>query len=126
MGEKMKKKALTILILSIIAIVLFGFTNVSFVSATINTGNYDARQRFQSDPTVNNMGKTIVTIVRTIGIIVALAGLMIIGIKYMMGSVEQRAEYKKSMIPYILGCVFIFMITWIVSTIASMTTDVVG
>ena len=126
MGEKMKKKALTILILSIIAIVLFSFSGASFVSATINTGNFDARQKFQSDDTVNNIGKTIVTIVRTIGIIVALAGLMIIGIKYMMGSVEQRAEYKKSMIPYILGCVFIFMITWIVSTIASMTTDVVG
>ena len=32
---------------------------------------------------------------------------MIIGIKYIIGSVEEKADYKKTMIPYLIG-VFIF------------------
>jgi len=33
---------------------------------------------------------------------------MILGLKYMLGSTEERASYKKSMIPYIVGAVLLF------------------
>ena len=33
---------------------------------------------------------------------------MIIGIKYMLGSVEEKAQYKKSLLPYIIGAVILF------------------
>ena len=33
---------------------------------------------------------------------------MIIGIKYMTGSVEEKAEYKKMLLPFIAGCVAIY------------------
>ncbi|MCI8621854.1 MAG: hypothetical protein HFJ50_09445 [Clostridia bacterium] len=33
---------------------------------------------------------------------------MILGIKYMMGSLEQRATYKKSMLPLLIGAVLLF------------------
>ena len=33
---------------------------------------------------------------------------MVIGIKYMMGSAEEKAEYKKTMIPYLIGAVLLF------------------
>ena len=33
---------------------------------------------------------------------------MVIGIKYMMGSLEERASYKKSMLPYVIGAIMLF------------------
>lgn len=50
----------------------------------------------------------IVWLVRTIGESVAVLMVLIIGIKYILGSVEEKAEYKQTMWPYILGAVLIF------------------
>lgn len=33
---------------------------------------------------------------------------VVLGIKYMIGSVEEKAEYKKLLLPYIAGCVAIY------------------
>ena len=42
---------------------------------------------------------------------------MILGIKYMIGSVEEKAEYKKTMMPYIIGTTILFAASTIVSII---------
>ena len=39
------------------------------------------------------------------------------GIKYMLGSVEEKADYKKDMIPYLIGAVLLFAITVIVKVL---------
>ena len=57
---------------------------------------------------INTVGKNIVSIITTVGIIVAVIVLLILGIKYMMGSASEKAEYKKTMIPYLVGAVLIF------------------
>ena len=66
---------------------------------------------------VVNLGATIVTIMQTVGIVVAVVVLLILGIKYMMGSAEEKAEYKKTMIPYLVGAVLIFASTTIVNVV---------
>lgn len=65
---------------------------------------------------IDNVGQKIMGILQTLGIVVAVIVLMILGIKYMMGSAEEKAEYKKTMIPYVVGAVLIFGAT----TIANM------
>ena len=81
------------------------------------------------DPSINNplkpedyqeafqKGKTIVIVLQAIGIVVAVAGAIMLGLKYMMGSLEERADYKKTMIPYIVGCVMIAASTTLISII---------
>jgi len=54
------------------------------------------------------VGNMIVGVIKVIGIFVAVAALMIVGVKYMMGSAEEKAEYKKVMIPYIIGALLLF------------------
>lgn len=54
------------------------------------------------------IGNVIVWVIRTVGSAVAVLMLSIIGIKYIMGSVEEKAEYKQTMWPYILGAFMIF------------------
>ena len=54
------------------------------------------------------IGNVIVWLVRTVGESIAIIMLIVIGIKYVLGSVEEKAEYKQSMWPYIIGAVLIF------------------
>ena len=58
-----------------------------------------------------DIGSTIVSFIRGIGTIVSVAALAIMGIKYMVGSVEEKAEYKKEMVPYLVGAVLVFGIS---------------
>lgn len=57
---------------------------------------------------IQNIGGQILGIVQVVGTIAAVIILVIIGIKYMMGSAQEKAEYKKTMIPYIIGAIIIF------------------
>jgi len=61
-----------------------------------------------SDTQATEIANVIVWVVRTIGQSIAVIMLLIIGIKYIMGSVEQKAEYKQSMLPYFIGAILIF------------------
>ena len=46
--------------------------------------------------------------VRIIGTFIAVGAMMVIGIKYVTGSIEEKANYKKSMMPYLIGCFVLF------------------
>lgn len=43
-----------------------------------------------------------------IGIVVAVIVGSILGIKYMMGSVEEKAEYKQTLLAYLISCAVVF------------------
>lgn len=73
---------------------------------------------------LTKVGNNIVTIIQVVGIVIAIIVLLVIGIKYMMGSASEKAEYKKTMIPYIVGAVLIFAGTSLVRVIYSLSTSV--
>lgn len=60
--------------------------------------------------------------IQYIGIGIAVLVLAVIGIKYLLTSVEGKAEYKKTMIPYIIGCAFLIFTSLIVKIVASVAT----
>ena len=68
---------------------------------------------------VKSLGQQILGIVQLVGSIAAVVVLVVLGIKYMMGSAEEKAEYKKTKIPYINGAVLIFA----ASNVAGMIYD---
>lgn len=102
----MKKRFLKIIIL--LATIIIVFSNFSF--ANIADGDLDYYK--PGDPVnytkVSNITGTILVYIQSIGIIVSVAVLIIIGIKYMIGSVEQRANYKQTLKPYLIGAVILF------------------
>lgn len=57
---------------------------------------------------ISDIGNKIITILTTIGIVVSVIVLVVLGIKYMMGSAEEKAEYKKTLMPYVIGAGLIF------------------
>lgn len=66
---------------------------------------------------VQSVGQNIMGVIQVIGVVIAVIILMILGIKYMMGSAEEKAEYKKTMIPYIVGAILIFSASTIANVI---------
>lgn len=57
---------------------------------------------------IRTTGNKIITAISTIGSIISVIVLVVLGIKYMAGSVEEKAEYKKSLLPYVIGAVLVF------------------
>ena len=52
--------------------------------------------------------ENVLGIVQAIGTVVSVIILIAIGIKYMLGSVEEKAEYKQTIIPYLIGAALVF------------------
>lgn len=66
----------------------------------------------------------VLSIITNIGMIVSAIIPAVIGVKYMIGSVEERAEYKKDMIPYLVGSVLIFGISIIVKILQTFGNQI--
>ena len=93
--SKILSIVLLFVIIATIATNAFAVTNPKSLSGT-DTASF------------NSIGNKIIGGIQAIGSIVAVAILVVLGIKYMIGSAEEKAEYKKTMIPYLIGAVLIF------------------
>ena len=100
---------------SVHAIAQFSFDAVNWFDKQIDVGELnDLKAR----------GGKIVGIIQVIGTIVSVGMLMVLGIKYVMGSVEQKAEYKKSMLPYLIGAILIFGVSNITQIIYKFAINI--
>ena len=57
---------------------------------------------------MQNFSKTIYNILFTVGVFVAVIMGGIIGIKLMVSSASEKADVKKLLVPYVVGCVVVF------------------
>jgi type IV secretory pathway VirB2 component (pilin) len=114
------KKIIFILIVNI-----FMISNMfTVVFAYINPGDYKPSQVTTSEyQTAFSKAGVVLGAIRNVSVIVSVIALMVIGVKYMVGSVEEKAEYKKTMIPYIVGCVLVVSATTIVTFIYNAVKD---
>lgn len=64
----------------------------------------------------------IMGLIRNIAVIAGVLLIAILGIKYMLGSVEEKAEYKKSFMPLIVGAVVVMAATQIATMIFSLAS----
>jgi len=66
---------------------------------------------------------SIMNVVAIVGSGIAVIALIILGVKYMMGSVEEKAEYKKTLMPYFIGALFVFGASVLVGFISGILTS---
>ena len=92
-------------------------------AVTIIDGVANGGEGVQTE-SVTKIGGNVVTIIQVVGVVIAIVILLVIGIKYMVGSAQEKAEYKKTMIPYIVGAILIFAGTSIVKVVYSMTSQI--
>ena len=93
-------------IFSVVMIAVMLIAMVSNVAFALNPASIKGNTTGTSS--IQRMGSQVIGIIQTVGSIAAVAVLVVLGVKYMMGSAEEKAEYKKTMIPYVIGAVLIF------------------
>ncbi len=102
-----KYKKIFIILISFI-LILYAMSNIVFGSGLIDAFDSKIKTTGTGATDVQNKAGEIVGIIQVIGTIASVGTMTILGIKYTLGSVEQKAEYKKTMFPYIIGSVLIF------------------
>lgn len=99
-------------------------TEIRVATGIIDPDDFEPPALQDSDTDVIiNKGAVIVNVIRVIGISVTVVSLMLIGIKYMTGSLEEKADYKKSMIPYLIGVFIFFALTQLLSIIIDLANS---
>lgn len=121
MNTKMMKVLTTVFS---VLIMVFMLGNVVFADTAITPGSLNAK--YEGTQQIQTLGEKIMGIINTVGVVVAVVVLMILGIKYMMGSAEEKAEYKKTMIPYVIGAVLIFGATTIANMVFNFANGLKG
>ena len=94
-------------ILTIVTLVLMLITIATNVFAAITPGDVTPSST-GADDNIKDFGGKILSAITTTGIVLSVIVLAVIGIKYMLGSAEEKAEYKKTMMPYLIGAGLIF------------------
>ena len=114
------KLASVLLLIAVISMTLTTMVsaNGGIDAANIAGGLKGTTSNAQND--VTKIGNQLIGIITTVGVVVAVIILLVLGIKYMMGSASEKAEYKKTMIPYVIGAILVFA----ASTVATIVMNV--
>ena len=112
----MKKVSQITSFLLVVMIVLTLATNVLAATGTDVKPEQITGESSVDVSGVTSFGNSIVRVLSTIGVVISVIVLIVLGIKYMLGSAEEKAEYKKTLLPYVIGAALIFA----ASTIATM------
>lgn len=114
------KKIMMIVIFIVVMLVSF----ISNVNATINPEDYKPGDLVVEDYyDAFKFAGVILNAIVVVGLVISVTMCIILGIKYMTGSVEQKAEYKKTMIPMIVGIIMLFTTTTIVGIIYNLVIN---
>ena len=116
--KKTMKIASVILVIAMLTLVLSN-TIVMAADDVIKDLNPDYKA---DDGGITSIGQTIISYISIAAIVIAVIVLLVLGIKYMIGSASEKAEYKKTMIPYLVGAVLVFGAGAIAQVIINVTT----
>lgn len=115
--KKVIKKIRIIVFVLIISLMMFA-SNV--YADPIIDAEYYKPPEIGNAGKVATIGNTIIGGIQFVGSIVSVIVLIIIGIRFMVGSAEQRAEYKEAMRPYIIGAIMLFSISNLLGIISDL------
>ena len=106
---------------------VFATTEIQLASGIIDPGDYEPGsigEAFNEVEEISGVISTLIIVIRTVGIIVAVIALIALGIKYITGSAQERADYKKTMVPYLIGAFIFFGLSQIIAFIIEMTAEI--
>ena len=104
----MSKKTLKVIsIFTIIVCIIMAISPV-FAAGEGEIQPGDIKPNYTNTTEFTSLAGKVVGLIRTIGIVASVIILMVIGLKFLMGSAEGKAEYKKSLMPYVIGAVILF------------------
>ncbi|MEE1389456.1 MAG: TrbC/VirB2 family protein [Clostridia bacterium] len=84
----------------------------------------EQQQQAIQDSQIKTVSDQIYNILLAIGTVIAVIIGAILGIQFMVGSMDEKAKVKESLIPFVIGCVIIFGAFGIWKLIATILQDV--
>ena len=103
----MSKKTMKIIFFIAMVLCIIAVSTLVLADAGFNATSLNGTASSASGD-IQKLGNRIIGVLQAVGIVVSVVVVIVLGIKYMMGSVEEKAEYKKTMMPYLIGAALIF------------------
>ena len=117
----MKKLTKILTVVLLVAMIVMATSNVFAMASNILNQIENSVDKANVDTTsIAGMAGTIIAYLRNAAVIIGVIIIIILGIKYMTGSVEEKAGYQKSFIPLIVGIVVVVSATSIASFLFGM------
>lgn len=120
----MKSTKLNKILITVLCFAIVATMSATVLATTIGNVNIAPTTDGNGVTGVTTVGNTILGIIQVAGIILSVGCLMVLGIKYMMGSAEEKAEYKKTFIPYLIGALLLFAASALVKAIYSWVSGI--
>lgn len=104
-------------ILSVLMVVIMLTVAISPAVNALTPSNVQPNENTAAANKIVSVGGSILGIVRSVAIVAAVVIIAILGVKYIVGSTEEKANYKKAFMPYIIGILLVVaasqIATWI-------------
>lgn len=108
-----KKKIILTIISIIVLMCSFLLVNYSY-GADTGLGNLNEyKEQAKTPNSLSQVVGKVLGVIRLIGTVLSVAMVMVMGIKFILGSAEEKAEYKQSMKPYLIGAFMLFSGTFL-------------
>lgn len=97
-----------------------------FHDVLTDTGYYTKIKNIESKDAqeVEKTVARVIAYISNIGIVLSIIIPAVLGIKYMIGSAEEKAEYKKDMVPYFVGATLLFSICTFVKILQAIGNQI--
>ncbi len=104
----MKRNVMKLLSIALVAMIMIMAVATPVMALDYDPSKVTANNNVPGSENIRTLGGGLVGILQTTGIVLSVVILIVIGIKYMMGSPEDKSQYKSSMLPYVIGAALIF------------------
>ena len=120
-----KAKKIMMYVIPVLLVMVVMFTaNTIFASSPVSPELPDSVTGGTASQTITKTTSSIWSTVLILFQILAIAAIIIAGIRYMFASADSKADIKKQLVPLVAGAVLVFGATTIIQVIINVTNDV--
>lgn len=115
----MRKKLLIIFVVVLLISLILPYNSFS-----INPDDYkNITQRPEGGEEITDVGGKVLGIVQVVGLGIATIMLIVIGIKYITASPQEKSQLKETLVPYIIGAILLFGASGILSIVVKFVRE---
>ena len=122
------KLLMKILVIMILLIIIISTNNIKiFASSEFKDPTEDPdywQPTITEEDELAEKAGVLLGVINVIGVVSAVIALALLGMKYFLGSVQEKAEFKNSILPYILGIVLLVACTTLPNIIYNISKEV--
>lgn len=113
-----------VMLISILSVNIYAIELNDVVTAMKDVRNTDTS--IEKDKGIMAVINDVIGLLQLAGTGIAVVTVTILGTKYMLSSVDQKAEIKNKAMPVAIGCIILFAAVNLVAIVANFTNDVLG